>query len=96
MTERQAWAALAKGVEGGGICGGLCDAIVWHEEFEALPDSVRIRMRARINRLPNLPCSEFKWPLDKDGQRARAAYCRRQVARLTPKRKPAPKRKAKR
>jgi len=93
VTERQAWAKLAAGVSDGRYPSGLCAAIDRLTYGDpGLPVAVANRMDLRINALLNRRADRdshgaWAWDLDAKGQRARAAYCRRQVARLTRKKK---------
>ena len=89
MTERQAWQKLADGVVSGryqfGLCRELATCCTTHGSVgRALSVAVRERMYARINNFRG--GGAYRWSLDAAGQKARAAYCLRQVARLTPKR----------
>jgi hypothetical protein len=95
MTEREAWQRLAIGVRDGTYRSGLCPALAFHRVFGHLPSVVHARIQARIDSLKHSN-GLWVWRTDERGQNARATYCMRQVARLSRKRKTAPKQASKR
>ena len=89
MTEQQAWRKMAQTFEAFGFHGwGLCRELTYHD---GLSDAVRERMMDRIavavKRHPWARQTAYAWPLTAEGARARARFCRRQVARLTRERR---------
>lgn len=85
MTERQAWQKLAWGVRVGRYGSGLCLALEVDPDFRGQPlPGIKMRMLARIEAIPK--DGGWVWPRDEAGNKLRAAYCDRQVARLTRKR----------
>lgn len=95
MTERQAWQRLAEMVPAGKCESGLCPSIYGLQEDHGLSFRVRLRMLNRIDKLPDRYYDSWKWDFSEKGNKARAAYCRRQVARLTKRPAKRPARKGK-
>lgn len=95
MTERQAWLELAKMAEATAemwerdpgkadreapMWSGLCRALF----FLNVGNADRTQMEARIWRQVDRTTgrSGYGWPLSPSGYRARAAFCKRQIARI--------------
>ncbi len=94
MTEKQAWLRLAKmwdaakpdcsGLYSAGKipCFGLCGTIAWQIKEREIVTAMLSKVRATKGY-----DGGYLWTNDKRGAKARAAFCRKQSALLTPKRK---------
>lgn len=92
QTEAETWEALARAIDRGGrvhprysyrwgqarTFGGLCVALQALDGFTDIPDEQRRAMASRIlDHGPRPNPEAYRWPLTPDGDRRRAAFCRR-------------------
>jgi len=94
MTEREAWLKLAEWCDithfgepalfgpltrrHSGVCMAVSDLWITRR----ISDGTRDRMRERLDDLPDLKDSAYKWPHTPEGHAQRAAFCREQAALL--------------
>lgn len=98
MTERQAWEMLARRFEDNQFSQeGLCSELMTLDVTASLEIEMLRRIRATVALHPfgvdDVPDKRndvvfcWGWPRTPEGNAARVRFCRRQVARLTRKRK---------
>lgn len=75
MTERQAWLKLVKAAQAGEF---LCNAI--YRDYAELADKLLAPIRRKLRR--RFGGGLALWDIDPEGRKARAAFCRAQVARI--------------
>jgi len=90
MTENQVWRTLADVFDQGEQHHGLCAELSVNQYYgmsAAAEKRVVERIATAVKRHPWVKQTAYGWPLTADGAKARARFCRRQMARLARERR---------